>query len=463
MHPIDLRSTLREINLSLENHSSWMGWTWGIIKGEACYPLHKIHAFLMDNLSLIESELDSSLKRELRILSRKVAQSPFQEFGWIFWHISIYGKGSSWTPAKLPKDILRVVVSFLPFYAMLRLSIAFVNKKLLCEWLNERKWDRLSSEELKIVEHVIQKYSEEILYLGLRTPLSNSLVFLRKLTRVNELALQSLNSSDLPSLVQFLPRLVRLELYDFFNPLEGTIANLVALRSLTFLSLTFSTLSKKDVEAIAKMETLTTLKLRACQIDSATSPLLSSLTNLRLLSLAENPMPKHQLEPVLPFLPKLEMLDLQDCRLRYLSASQLENVPHLTFLKIDQNPLDENSLKVLSTIQNLTELNVAGCKLCTFPSLAALQNLRVLNLSGNDLPDQEIKPLSQLNSLRILALSCDSLTGKGIKTVSLLPLTQLKVWRLAPAFIPYLRSTMQNTLIIQLVSQKDELAYRLHI
>lgn len=131
---------------------------------------------------------------------------------------------------------------------------------------------------------------------------------------------------------------------------------------------------------------------------------LSSLTNLKELSLTDCRFSAHELETIAG-LPLLERLTLSDCGLSTISG--LENALNLTYLDLSYNTI--RNLTPLSAIAKLQTLNMSHNALTGLGSLSNLANLEELDISYNVVTS--ISPLTSCLNLKRLIANNNQITN----------------------------------------------------
>lgn len=199
----------------------------------------------------------------------------------------------------------------------------------------------------------------------------------------------------------------------------GDLSYIAKLENLTDLTITGTTVSSSDFEAIAALPLLEKLTLRNCNLSSISQ--LKSAQKLTYLDLSNNVI--SSLEP-LRELSKLKEVYLQNNAIGDISAlstaSALEkldisgntltslapicNVTTLTWLKADANGIAE--LGNISNLSSLTYLSLASNKITSVTEIATCSELTELNLSTNSLTD--ISALAALEKLMYLDFSYNS-------------------------------------------------------
>ncbi len=164
----------------------------------------------------------------------------------------------------------------------------------------------------------------------------------------------------------------------------------------------------KSVESYLKKLDIWHLKLEGLCLEELPSFVLE-LKNLQKLSLYNNSF--WQLDKIneLKNLKKLNLAHNCFCEMPPLSLPNLTHLSIYSNLLENKNETDSIGLKNLNT-PNLKKLNLSSNKITSMPSLLALQNLKILNLSCNAL-SEILKELTTLPNLQKLDISYNKLTS----------------------------------------------------
>ena len=147
-------------------------------------------------------------------------------------------------------------------------------------------------------------------------------------------------------------------------------------------------LGRLEPEGFSSLTELERLEIRDCVLDSLPPRAFHGLPNLKQLSVVAASTASLRVEPgALSNLTSLEDLDLSENRVRELPASELCGLHSLTRLNLSNNELG-----------SIADLGLT-------PSLACLEDLGLLDLSGNEVTSLEGGALPALPSLRDLRLT----------------------------------------------------------
>ena len=216
-----------------------------------------------------------------------------------------------------------------------------------------------------------------------------------------------------------LPNLTHLDLRT--NELSGSIPDLGVLSSLTHLDLGFNRLSG-SIPDLGALANLTFLSLRANRLTGGI-PDLSALSSLKRLHLGNNQLSGQF--PDLSALNKLTVMVLGDNRLAG-PLTDLSALANLTHLDLRRNELS-GPIPDLSALTNLTSLVLVGNQLSgPLPDLSALAKLKTLELRGNQLSGP-IPDLSALANLEVMNLGDNRLTGPIFNITALTAVTGLSL------------------------------------
>ena len=200
-----------------------------------------------------------------------------------------------------------------------------------------------------------------------------------------------------------LPGLTHLDLRT--NELSGSIPDLSELSNLTHLDLGFNRLSGSIPDPGA-LTNLIYLSLRANRL-TGRIPDLSALSNLKRLHLGNNQLSGQF--PDLSAFNNLTVMVLGDNRLTG-PLTDLSALTKLTHLDFRRNELS-GPIPDLSALTNLTSLVLVGNQLSgPIPDLSALAKLKTLELRGNQLSGP-IPDMGALANLEVMNLGDNRLTG----------------------------------------------------
>jgi hypothetical protein len=117
----------------------------------------------------------------------------------------------------------------------------------------------------------------------------------------------------------------------------------------------------------------------------------------------------------LPYLSKLEWLEIGGGTVRPSEIAKLKGCTSLARLYIHDINLGNDELAWLSSLTKLEALSLqrTGIKGNVLKNLAA-GDLTVLNLSGNEIVDDDMAQIARLKNLEVLALADTKITGAGI-------------------------------------------------
>lgn len=124
---------------------------------------------------------------------------------------------------------------------------------------------------------------------------------------------------------------------------------------------------------------------------------------------------------------RLSRLDLSSNRLLRLEDAAFATLPNLAILDLSHNDeLEVYGRVFIGLEKNLMELSLDNISIIQVPDLA-LPNLRVLRISGNELPSIPPELAANLTSLRLLDISGNDLTAVPLITHSLENLRSLSL------------------------------------
>ncbi len=175
---------------------------------------------------------------------------------------------------------------------------------------------------------------------------------------------------------------------------------LIESKTLTSLSLSYSTVTFEIMNALSRNTTLISLVLSDSELSDI--KMLSGNTKLLHLKMSGNDI-RGDLGKIGQF-PSLISLDLSNNDIRVQS---IDNMPKLTSLKLSDNGLDNDDAISLAKSRTLTLLDVSYNKIGDIGAIALSMNTRIttLDLSHNLLTNRSIKLFAKTNTLTSLGLS----------------------------------------------------------
>ena len=215
---------------------------------------------------------------------------------------------------------------------------------------------------------------------------------LKDLVNLEDLVLCDNKISD----ISVLKNLINLE---YLNLDNNNISDISALKDLVNLEqLMLSDNNIIDISPIANSTKL--INFWACNNKINDISVLENLINLQDVLLIKNNITEIT---SIEKLNKLNRLDLSNNKIKNIDA--LENSP-IYKLYLDDNEIQD--ISVLSTCNNLIELQLSKNKISDISSLSVLHNLGYLTLDNNEISD--ISPLTELQNLRSLYLNNNNIS-----------------------------------------------------
>lgn len=215
---------------------------------------------------------------------------------------------------------------------------------------------------------------------------------LKKLVKLEKISLHANKISD----ISVLKNLINLE---YLNLDNNNISDISALKDLVNLEqLMLSDNNIIDISPIANSTKL--INFWACNNKINDISVLENLINLQDVLLIKNNITEIT---SIEKLNKLNRLDLSNNKIKNIDA--LENSP-IYKLYLDDNEIQD--ISVLSTCNNLIELQLSKNKISDISSLSVLHNLGYLTLDNNEISD--ISPLTELQNLRSLYLNNNNIS-----------------------------------------------------
>ncbi|MFP4286249.1 MAG: leucine-rich repeat domain-containing protein [Candidatus Izemoplasmataceae bacterium] len=191
-----------------------------------------------------------------------------------------------------------------------------------------------------------------------------------------------------------------------------------------------------DLTPLKELNKLEILNLRNNQIvdlNQVNIQALKDIETLKELNLRHNVLVDetfdneairlYHLDPIKDFI-HLERLILRDNDIASLTA--LENMTHLTYLDVSQNPIDQESFETLSTLFQLSYLNLRETNIRDLSVLTSLQSLSYLNLHSN-INIESIEPIKHMIYLETLILENVPIKEDIIHLSSLSKLSRLNL------------------------------------
>ncbi|GKV27260.1 hypothetical protein SLEP1_g36452 [Rubroshorea leprosula] len=180
------------------------------------------------------------------------------------------------------------------------------------------------------------------------------------------------------------------------------------LRSLEILDLTGNYLNNNILTSLSDLLSLKSLNLTYCNLMIASNHMEANFESLSRRSHLE-------------FLDLRSNIDLNNNVLPYLSFMRFSNLRNLKILDLSDNDLNINILTSLSELPSLKSLSLRDCNLmiasnhrdeADFEKLSRFRHLEFLDLSDNmDLNNNILSYLSSFSSLKTLILSICGLNG----------------------------------------------------
>ncbi|KAG7401084.1 Leucine-rich repeat-containing protein 9 [Phytophthora boehmeriae] len=179
----------------------------------------------------------------------------------------------------------------------------------------------------------------------------------------------------------------------------------------TMLKLTDNKLNGDGLAEVQHLKKLVVLNVADNQVSRIPVEVLRNLRNLKGLVLNNNSISTLDW---LPKLPELNSLIVSNNRISQIPQRVVEGFPSLTKISISHNLLEE--IPDLSQLTEITELRLSHNRIKKLPAhLARLKNLKVLELSHNQIDDWEgLEALSSLENLRQLNLTGNPIVGEKL-------------------------------------------------
>ena len=188
----------------------------------------------------------------------------------------------------------------------------------------------------------------------------------------------------------------------------------------------------EDVEALAALAHLRTLKLTGGGITNRSAKVIGTMAGLVELSLQESQIDDDGFAR-LAGLGKLTSLAMRRCgAMTDAGLAQLANFPALTHLALIEDNFTDEGMTHVAGLEKLRMLDLRGCAQVTDAGLARLKDLdhlKALKLAGYAINDDSMAVVKQLQDLRSLAVEDCGVTGAGLARIRDLPLEDLTISR----------------------------------
>ena len=193
---------------------------------------------------------------------------------------------------------------------------------------------------------------------------------------------------------------------------DSGIKHLATLKDLESVTISACPVSDAAFTTLAELEGLQVINVSACpNVYGRGFVLLTSknaFRNLRELHVSGSKFGNYGLDQ-LNKLPKLEVLRASRCELVGPTIAGLAGCDELKVLDLSGNALFDDNMKVVSRLKNLEELRLGQIPNLTdecLNSLKILKHLKVLDLEGNKITEPAVKRLKEkfLKDTEILAL-----------------------------------------------------------
>jgi Leucine-rich repeat (LRR) protein len=207
--------------------------------------------------------------------------------------------------------------------------------------------------------------------------------------------------------------------------LKNIPANLNA-TSLKHLSVSQNPLGGADLEVLQRYCGLHSLDLSSCRLESL--PPLQQFEELVELHLDASDFSAVDFKLV-STLTQLRQLSLGRCNVDVEALKSLSRLANLYALSLDCNELDCDAMFHLANLEYLEELDLSANHALSGKALRFLpQSIRTLNLESTGIQDDDLIHLFRFQGLDFLDLSDTAITDKGLEALSAHPtLRQLKI------------------------------------
>ncbi len=214
---------------------------------------------------------------------------------------------------------------------------------------------------------------------------------------------------------------------------DADLHRIGAIETIEMLDLGYTKIDDEGLERLKKLTTLRSLSLRYAEyITDIGIAHLKNAKRLEHLDLRGTKVTSSVFETLANF-PALLSLDIGFSRVNDDYFEWLSELPSLETLRIGGNKMSGAALPLLKLCPNLRELDLSGqqrtdsglwsMNLTDFNvhHVAALRELRTLDVSGTSISDRGVAMLSPLSKLEQLDLSRTKVTAKGIASLQVFP------------------------------------------
>ncbi|MCP4640250.1 MAG: M48 family metalloprotease [bacterium] len=189
---------------------------------------------------------------------------------------------------------------------------------------------------------------------------------------------------------------------------SAALSHLENLPRLRWLLLAFSDATDRDLQAIARISTLTSLDLRGCVVTDQGVAGLTSLTHLEELCLNNTPV-TNACMPHLTRFKGLRFLNLFQTPVDDGGLVHLQGLDELEYLELPNRGISDAGLAEVGRLTNLRSLWVGASDACEIGDagmahVGRLTRLERLVIGGNNITDAGVMHLTNLKRLRELTI-----------------------------------------------------------
>jgi len=190
-----------------------------------------------------------------------------------------------------------------------------------------------------------------------------------------------------------------------------------------------SAADNNSLTQLSRLKTLQGLHVKSGKVTAAGLKQLAALPQLRRAAFEDTPLDNSALQ-ALAGAATLNTLSFDGCGISSDGLQQLQQLPALKSLSIARNQLTAEGVAALAGFPALEELSLPGKAELTeeeVVSIAAIKNLRSLNLKGSGVQDPQLLKIASIVTLELLDISDTSVTDNGLVDLQKSKLKEINV------------------------------------